>query len=209
MSYINKSRINKEDKYYNNHIISLTAVKRNMMRNVTNFDKINIDFFKSNKCSDNKFEKQMAYLHFLILFMSHREVHEFFKYFYNKYGFNTSYLFINYPLVNIIDKNIITPLQCALLWCNDPRMVRVLYHWGADVSAWDVNGRYPEEFTNIYYVNHLYPYILSNIIIYGIRIKNDFHDITNELLYITGEKAAPDNWEMPKRFYQENMGSSK
>ena len=45
MSYINKSRINKEDKYYNNHIISLTDVKRNMMRNVTNVDQINIDFF--------------------------------------------------------------------------------------------------------------------------------------------------------------------
>ena len=209
MSYINKSRINKEYNYYNNHVISLTNVKRNMMRNIVDFDKINIDFFRNNKCSANKFEKQMAYLHFLIIFMSHRDVHEFLKFFYNKYGFNTTYLFINYPLVNIIDNNIITPLQCALLWCNDPIMVRVLYCWGADVSAWDIDGRYPEEFINSYYVNHLYPYILSHLIIFGTRIKNDFNDIINELSYITGEKAPVADWEMPKRFYPENMVSSK
>ena len=50
---------------------------------------------------------------------------------------------------------------------------------------------------NKFYINHLVNYIIDKHIILGVRHRNDFIDISNELYYLSGIKTPPLDWKKP------------
>ena len=91
--------------------------------------------------------------------------------------------------------------MCAMLWSDNPQMVRVLYYWGADTSLQDINGKYPEEKYGTYYINHLNSFLARNYFVIGLRCVRNFIPIIEELRFIAGEKPPPLTWEHPGRAY--------
>jgi len=188
-----------KDKFYHLH-----EVKDIFERNIHNFSSINLNFFLNNENTKNIFEKEAFYLHFLIIFRTPIDVFNYLNSYYNKYGSYTTKMFINYPLMNIMEKNIITPIICAMLWSEDPEMIRALYTWGVDISMTDVNGLYAEElYLGISkYCNHLSSYVAPKQLIFGLRIKDNFKHIHREIMYIAGDlyPCDDDNWQLPARY---------
>jgi hypothetical protein len=195
-----KERLQRENNTFNNSVIDLDDVKQILIQNTLDTGgKFTLTYFIENNFTTNLYEKYAYYLHSLIIFDTHDSVHKFLKYHFNNYGQYATELFVNYPLVSMIDKNIITPLMCAMLWTNNPQMIRVLYYWGADVSLHDVNGKYPEEKYGSYYVNHLNPFIGRDHFILGIRNNHNFLLVNSELRYIAENDPPPLNWKPPQR----------
>ena len=162
-------------------------------------DKIDEKYFIDNQCSKNIHEKLCYYLHFLIMFKTHDEINKFLTRHNSTYGAYATKMLVNYPLINLYDKNIITPLMCCMLWCNNLNTLRCLYSWGVDDSQYDIYGRYSEELYshNSYYVNHLTDYLCPKIIFLGIRLKKEFLHMAYELSYLAGEDHPPPNWVKP------------
>jgi len=191
-------RIMREKQMINNRVISLSEVKRCLTVDTkTDSSK----FFFNQTFSKNLFEKFSYYLHYIIMVKFPKDLSIFLENHYKSYGQYATEIFVNYPLVCMADKNIVTPLMCASMWTNDPVMVRILYQWGADFSLTDVNGRYPEEKYGTYYINHLNHIISHNNFILGIRNHKDFTNIITEIKYITGESKPPSNWRLPSKIY--------
>jgi len=210
MDRIHETRKNRENMSINNRVITLTDVKKTLINDTriqgTGATHVfsegsKLSYFLDHKFSNNLFEKYAYYLHYLIMFRSVGSVNRFLNDHYLKFGQYATELFINYPLVSTIDKNVITPMMCASLWSNDPVMIRTLYYWGADISLADVHGKYPNEKYGSFYVNHLNPFIAPNFFVIGIRSLFDFVDVVHEINYIAKEETPPYGWEPPKKAY--------
>ena len=185
---------------YNSYHFSLDEAKDTLKKYTKcNFDLIGKNYFLTYKGTKNIYEKNCYYLHFLIIFKTPLIVENFLIEHKNEFGHYATKMFINFPIINNITNNIITPLKCALNWNTDPEMIRMLYKWGADLSLPDLNGNYVEDNLSKYYVNHLNPYIANNIYILGTKSTIYFSDVINEVYYLLGKKSPPDNWSYPVR----------
>jgi hypothetical protein len=162
---------------------------------------LNASYFYDHPFSPNFFERYAYYLHYLIMFKTPADVHGFLEEHNLKYGCYATKLFVNFPLVSVVDKNIITPIQCACHWSTNPEMIRVLYYWGADISTLDVNGKYPEEKYGSYYVNHLNHLMAQNHFVIGLRVSKEFALVIQEIRILAKEIAAPPGWYPPGSAY--------
>jgi hypothetical protein len=202
MSNVINERKDRENAMFNNRVIDLLDAKDILIQNIIK-EKIDIslEYFINNTFSDNLYEKYAFYLHALIMFKEPVDVHTFLKKHYNGFGKYATEMFVNYPIISHMNKNVITPLMCAMLWSDNPQMVRVLYYWGADTSLQDINGKYPEEKYGTYYINHLNSFLARNYFVIGLRCVRNFIPIIEELRFISGEKPPPLTWEHPGRAY--------
>jgi hypothetical protein len=192
------TRILRENASFNDKVNRLTDVKMTLIKyTYTNFDTIDRNYFLTHKSTKNLYEKNSYYLHFLIMFKKPMDVHNFLNEHRMEFGDYATKIFINYPLVNFIAHNIVTPLMCSAHWSNDPDMIRVLYAWGADLSIIDVFGKYPEEQYGGPYYNHLYPYIGQTIETLGFRSNKEFIYVIQECSFLSGDRAPPQNWKAP------------
>lgn len=209
------SRLARENIYCTNNYININTLKNEIIHNNPELYKIKLNYFIDNQYTSNLYEKYSYYLHFLIIYSKPSDVNSFLtNYYYDLctdsskkntlQSINAMQMFINFPLVCHYNKNIITPLLCAMLWSNEPEMIRVLYQWGGDVSITDVHNNYYENIydTHQYYYNHLHPFIVSRNIVLGIRNKNDFVDVIREMKYLSKEEH-PDpkyKWSFPEKY---------
>lgn len=206
-------RLARENAYYNNNFMRLENLKSDMIQNNPELFDIKFEYFLDNPYSKNIYEKCAYYLHFLIIYSRPKDVNKFLIRYYEDYCIDSSKketvqsrnsmrMFINYPLVCHFSKNIITPLICAMLWSNDPNMLRVLYSWGGDVSLTDVYNNYCEHIYNThhYYYNHLHPFVVSRYLVLGMRDMRDFKLVRQEIKYLSQEEQPPPElkWEFPK-----------
>lgn len=162
-------------------------------------------YFKNHPFSSNLFEKNAYYLHYLIMFKSPTDIHYYLENHYKKYGEYATKIFINYPLVSTLDKNVIRPLNCAAMWTTDVDMIRVLYYWGADFSLTDINGKYPDQKYNSYYVNHLNHLIAPNFFIIGLRYPKEFFPVIQEIRILSKEIEPPIHWRSPNSAYTKDV----
>ena len=195
-------RLEREVHTFNNRIMLLEDVKQVLLNDtISKGIQLNAAYFYDHPFSPNVFERYSYYLHYLIMFRKPSDVSGLLNEHREKYGSYATHLFVNYPLVSQIDKNIITPIQCACLWSNKPEMIRVLYYWGADISALDINGKYPEEKYASYYVNHLNHIMAPNYFIIGLRTSKEFLPVIKEIRILTKETLAPPDWFHPGTAY--------
>jgi hypothetical protein len=195
-------RINREKYMTCNKVANLNEVKHILYKNtIENGIDMSLEYFIKSNISSLLHEKYSYYLHTLIIFKGVVEVHKFLESHLRKHGKYATEMLVNYPFISNLDKNVITPLMCAMLWCPDVTMVRTLYYWGADVSIQDVNGKYPEEKYGSHYVNHLNSLIAPDFYILGIRTLKIFIPVIEELKIISGENPPPTNWKNPGRAY--------
>ena len=72
------------------------------------------------------YECDLVYLHLQIIFKSPNDVNLFLDNYSNLHGVYATQMFLNQPILDR-DGNInVTPMQAAMLWSNDPNMLRVL-----------------------------------------------------------------------------------
>lgn len=195
-------RLERETHTFNNRIMYLDDVKQLLLNDTLSRGiQLNAAYFYDHPFSPNVFERYAYYLHYLIMFKNPSHVHGLLDEHHTKYGSYATNLFVNFPLVSVVDKNVITPIQCACLWTKNPEMVRVLYYWGADISALDVNGKYPEEKYGSYYVNHLNHLMAQNHFVIGLRTTKEFAPVIQEIHILSKEIAAPAGWYPPGSAY--------
>ena len=213
--YLLTSRLSRETAYYTNNFMRLQRLKDKIIQNNPHMYDIDFKYFINNPYTKNDYEKCAYYLHFLIIYSTPKDVDVFLKHYYNDYCIdsnkketlqsqNSMRMFINFPLICHFNKNIITPLMCAMLWSNEPEMIRILYCWGADLSVTDVHNNYCENIynTHAYYYNHLHPFVVSNHIVLGVRDIRDFELVKQEVRYLSGEHSPPPDskWYLPKKY---------
>lgn len=195
-------RLNRESHTFNNRIMYLDDVKQLLLNDTLSRDiQLNASYFYDHPFSPNFFERYAYYLHYLIMFKNPSDVHGLLDEHRIKYGSYATNLFVNFPLVSVVDKNVITPIQCACHWSKNPEMIRVLYYWGADISTLDVNGKYPEERYGSYYINHLNHLIAQNYFIIGLRISREFASMIQEIRILSKELVPPSGWYHPGSAY--------
>lgn len=203
------SRNIRENNSFNNRVMSLDTVKDVLLKNT--YDRgieLTYHYFINHPGIPEKHERYSYYLHYLIMFSNPQSVHNFIKEHHIQYGDYATRMFVNFPIISAINKNIITPLICAAQWSNDPQMARILYHWGADFSQIDVNGKYSEEKYGSYYVNHLNHIMAPDYFIIGIRTGREFIDIIKEIHYLAREIKPPTNWTFPSMAYRQRSSLS-
>ena len=133
----------RETHYFNSRVMFLEDVKDTLLKDTHNKGiELTYNYFMTHPSLLYTHEKFTAYLHYLIMFSTPKNVHYLIQEHHSKYGEYATRMFINYPFVCSMSKNVITPLMCAALWSNDPKMVRTLSYWGADYSQMDINGKY-------------------------------------------------------------------
>jgi len=198
-------RVERERFSFANQIIPLYNVKENYGRLIGDkFKMININYFLNQEFTTNKYELYSYYLHFLIIFGNPLMIHNFLDKFCNDYGEMSTRMLVNFNIVDIHSKNIISPLICCLMWSNHPDKLRVLYSWGTDLTTTDVNGNYVEDMYKSYYINHLYICGLApKYLNLGRRYKKDFASILNELGCLAKELNPPSGWDWPLCAYQQ------
>ena len=151
------------------------------------------------------YECDLVYLHLQIIFKSPNDVNLFLDNYSNLHGVYATQMFLNQPILDR-DGNInVTPMQAAMLWSNDPNMLRVLYRWGANpiVAEENIN------INNVVmpsYRNYLSRYELSENRgnynyppLRGRRIRNEFYDIIQENLFLSRVIIPNNEWAMPER----------
>ena len=151
------------------------------------------------------YECDLVYLHLQIIFKSPNDVNLFLDNYSNLHGVYATQMFLNQPILDR-DGNInVTPMQAAMLWSNDPNMLRVLYRWGANpiVAEENIN------INNVVmpsYRNYLSRYELSENRgnynyppLRGRRIRNEFYDIIQENLFLSRVVIPNNEWAMPER----------
>lgn len=145
------------------------------------------------------YECDLVYLHLRILFHTPNDVDQFLENYSNLHGVYATHMFVNHPLLNIN----IFPMDAAMQWTNDRHMLRVLYRWGA-------NARTPDENMNMNvspYRNYLSRYeLMENIgnnnnypALRGLRIRNEFYEVSEENSFLSGREQPPNDWQMPVR----------
>jgi hypothetical protein len=204
------ARVERERCLYADQIMSLGTIKEHFARMIgERFKTINANYFLNQEFTSNKHELYSYYLHFMIIFGSPVIIHNFLEKFCNDYGEMATRMFVNYNLVDIHTKNIISPLICCLMWSNHSDKLRVLYAWGADVTSTDIHGNYVEDMYKSYYINHLYICGLApKYINLGRRCKKDFASIINELGCLAKEIYPPNGWEYPACAYQQRNAAA-
>ena len=201
----------RESYTFNNRVMHLNDVKNILLIDTQNKGiELTYNYFMNHPSLLYKHERYSAYLQYLIMFSTPKNVNSIIKEHDSLYGEYATKMLINYPFVCSISKNIITPLMCATLWSNDPEMVRVLSHWGADFSQMDVNGKYPEEKYASHYVNHLNHLLAPNHFIIGLRTSRDFCEILHEVRILCGMIEKPLGWKHPGMAYRprSSLGTS-
>jgi hypothetical protein len=189
----------------NDDSLSLPEAKNRLLniidRNLSIHDIRNMNSGISN------FESDAVYFHILLLFHTPNDVDLFLRSYFYTFGPYVTEMFINYPLVDIENRRNMTPLDCAMLWNNDPYLIRLLYQWGANFGALNVDLNFVEEINNIPYRNYLSHYRLhnnnniNNNYISFRRNTNEFTNIINEVSYIVGEASPHIDWQYPQRHF--------
>ena len=195
-------RKNREKFVIDTRIVDIRKIKQILYENtISNGIQISIDYFSNMDFTTFFHEKYSYYLQTLIMLKNYQDVDSFLRKHFNSYGQYATEMLVNVPLVSHVDKNIVTPLICAMLWSEEPEMVRVLYHWGADISVQDIDKKYPEEKYGSHYVNHMNAVIAPDFYVLGIRSVKQFVPIIEELKFISGELVPPKGWKKPIRAY--------
>ena len=195
-------RKNRENFVIDKRIVDIRKIKQILYDNtISNGIQISIDYFNNMNFTTFFHEKYSYYLQTLIMLKNHQDVDIFLRKHFNSYGQYATEMLVNFPLVSHIDKNIVTPMICAMLWSVEPAMVRILYYWGADISIQDIDKKYPEEKYGSHYVNHMNAVIAPDFYVLGIRSVKQFVPIIEELKYISGELVHPKGWKPPSRAY--------
>jgi hypothetical protein len=187
----------------NEYAISLNNAKNILLREIN--QDLSVNDIQNLNPNIMTFECDALYLHIQIIYGNEQSVYNFLQNYCNQHGFYTTQLFVNHSLIDVINGRSITPVECSLLWSNNPRMLRVLYEWGADVSIYENNPLFVST-----YRNHLSYYVLANNNnnnavmnhireLRGSRIMHQFDEIYDELNYLIGEMVPPPNWVMPNR----------
>jgi len=174
---------------------------------------ITIDFIKDLISSEIKLDSitySVICLHLTIIFKTEKHVFNFLRSFLKDHGQIATELLVNFTYTdNIISPTLINNLNAmsvAILWTNNPLMVRVLYKFGADLSVININGLFAEELHT--YIPYYNPF--GNVIkyktdtydynhIWGYRLINNFMDIINEVRIICGEIAPPIDYVFPEK----------
>jgi hypothetical protein len=151
------------------------------------------------------YECDLVYLHLQIIFKSPNDVNLFLDNYSNLHGVYATQMFLNHPILDRDGNRNVTPMQAAMLWSNDPNMLRVLYRWGANPIV-------AEENININnvdmpsYRNYLSRYELNENRdnynyppLRGRRIRNEFYDIIQENLFLSRVVIPNNEWVMPER----------
>jgi hypothetical protein len=157
----------------------------------------------------SRFEVDLAFLHALIILTDWGKVDGFLHHYWNMNGPYFVEMFVNYPLHDYENKRIMTALDCATLWSNDPRMIRTLYRWGASMGIPNVDGHYLTDMIELpIYSNYLAPFILSengeeysltDEREFGTRITREFEQVLGEIDFIVGKGFPPKGWKAPTR----------
>ena len=151
------------------------------------------------------YECDLVYLHLQIIFKSPNDVNLFLDNYSNLHGVYATQMFLNHPILDRDGNRNVTPMQAAMLWSNDPNMLRVLYRWGANPIAAEEN----ININNVVmpsYRNYLSRYELSENRgnynyppLRGHRIRNEFYDIIQENLFLSRVVIPNNEWAMPER----------
>ena len=192
----------------NNRAITLPEAKNRLLNIIDR--NLSVHDIRNMNPGMNNFESDALYLHILLLFHTPNEVEQYIRGYFYLFGPYVTEMFINYPLVDIENSRNMTPLDCAVLWNNDPNLIRLLYEWGANFGVLNVDRNFVEEINNIPYRNYLSHYRLhnnnnnnnmnidNNYISFRRNI-NEFTDVVNEVSYIVGEANPPIHWQNPQR----------
>lgn len=151
------------------------------------------------------YECDLVYLHLQIIFKSPNDVDLFLDNYSNLHGVYATQMFLNQPILDRDGNRNVTPMQAAMLWSNDPNMLRILYRWGANPVATEEN----ININNVMmpsYRNYLSRYELSENRgnynyppLRGRRIRNEFYDIIQENLFLSRVVIPNNEWAMPDR----------
>jgi hypothetical protein len=157
----------------------------------------------------SRFMIDLAFLHSLIILTDWEKVDGFLHHYWNMNGPYFVEMFVNYPIHDYDNKRIMTPLDCATLWSDDPRMIRTLYRWGASMGIPNVDGTYLTDINELPpYSNYLAPYILcekgkdyplTDERDFGPRASIEFANVLNEIDLIIGKGFPPNGWKAPTR----------
>jgi len=198
---------------YTPDYITLGTVKALIKHELSIPDKIDVTAVKQLiECTNlNNFMYELITLHLTIMFCSEVEVFRYLTQYKIKYGIEATELLINYSLsenaIHVFSVNSFNALSIAMLWTNNPHMIRILYKFGGDISVIGTNGLFIEELhTIIPYYNHLTNYISYNNLnlqfnhIWGYRLINDYANIIQEVRIIGGEIAPTPNYIFPIKY---------
>tara|TARA_A100001015_G_scaffold318228_1_gene437474 strand:+ start:5886 stop:6491 length:606 start_codon:yes stop_codon:yes gene_type:complete len=149
------------------------------------------------------YECDLVYLHLQIIFKSPNEVDLFLDNYSNLHGVYATQMFVNNPIWNENTNSFITPMNVAILWNNDPNMLRILYRWGANPIANEEN---VNNAIMPSYRNYLSRYQLSENrdnynypLLRGQRIRNEFYLVNQENLLLSGAGIPNNEWVLPAR----------
>jgi hypothetical protein len=200
------ARIAREKYGFNNRVVSLDHAKELLLKdNHARGIDLTFTYFMTFPGIPTLHEKNVSYLHYLIMLSTPKNVNAFCQNHYNKFGEYATQMLVNFPLVSIADNNVVTAMMCAAMWSNNPDMARILFYWGADLSIGDINGKYPEEKYGSFYVNHLNHLLAPNYFILGIRSIREFRDMGYELRILSGEIEPPMGWRWPGAAHNINV----
>lgn len=145
-----------------------------------------------------------AYFHYVCAGGTVEDIERWISNYINIHGYNSFIEFANEEMYNPTIGYNVTPIITAALW-NSVDVLRLLYSFGLRLEQ--VDGLYPEEaIRNFRYahpiahlfmddnVEHIFGYNINDD--YGNNYRNvdEFRDIIDEILYISGELAPPVNW---------------
>ena len=132
------------------------------------------------------------------------------------HGENEFYFMANRPIRIPQLQYSLYPIVTAIMWNDNPELIRYLSSYGLEINITDERGHYPEEAAlDLPYFNpvaHLFPNTPAlfqenlNVVINNnnnidfepqqfIRDAADFQDVIREVQFITGERNPPVGWE--------------
>lgn len=151
------------------------------------------------------YECDLVYLHLQIIFNTPNDVDDFLDNYSNLHGVYATQMFLNQPILDRDADMNVTPMKAAMLWSNDPNMLRVLYRWGANPAPIEEN----INMNNIVmpsYRNYLSRYELNENRdnfnyppLRGRRIRNEFYRVNEENLFLSRALIPNNEWVMPER----------
>lgn len=167
-------------------------------------------------------EMDRAYFTYLCIMNRQNDIENILNDILNNHGAYALYLFINAPLPrhNTLLQQNGPPLLYAVLWNNDPDLIRLLYYYGADFNWVDQRGLYINEMIQHYiYEPNLWEFVGIPPPAPGFPLEHlndnnpnalpipymtqrnpeNFNLIIQEFNRIVGEEEHGDNWVSPMR----------
>ena len=96
---------------------------------------------------------------------------------------------------------LMTPMLCALLWNNNPELIRLLYAYGAKPNQSDVNNIFPEEkIMTIPFFDHLSGQGWGGVVSPLWRDCSEFAPVIKEIRALSGEHINDANWICPPKY---------